>query len=269
MFEQVPGVGVGFPGVLYVLILHCSRHLAESSPYMEAMKKKDVEVLFCYEPYDELVLMNLAQFDKKNFKSIESELVDDKSDTDTVSKGKWKRAGCFDGMKRGCNFEQNLTYIFYHIKICVKLGLKNPFLCMCTKFPFQLKAVWHKSRRTIFLGWLQVTLGNRIQKAKVKRREFYVLRKFIWKQECIPVGCVPSAAVVVSPGGVCLSACWDTNPPGADPPRTRHPPCGQTHTCKNITFATSLRTVIRPLNVIKLIYSVCFLEWGLSVIPYL
>ena len=55
---------------------------------MEAMKKKDVEVLFCYEPYDELVLMNLAQFDKKNFKSIESELVDDKSDTDTVSKGK-------------------------------------------------------------------------------------------------------------------------------------------------------------------------------------
>ena len=88
MFEQVPGVGVGFPSVLYVLILHCSRHLAESSPYMEAMKKKDVEVLFCYEPYDELVLMNLAQFDKKNFKSIESELVDDKSDTDTVSKGK-------------------------------------------------------------------------------------------------------------------------------------------------------------------------------------
>ena len=28
-------------------------------------------------------------------------------------------------------------------------------------------------------------------------------------------------------------ACWDTTPP----------PCGHTHTCKNITFATSLRTI--------------------------
>ena len=96
-----------------------------------------------------------------------------------------------------------------------------------------------------------------------------------WKtnqeQECIPVGCVPSAAVAISPGGVCLSACWDTTttPPGADPPGpgtpgsrppqeqtapgTRHlpgpgtPPGGQTHACENITFATSLRTVKRWL----------------------
>ena len=45
------------------------------------------------------------------------------------------------------------------------------------------------------------------------------------KQECIPVGCVPPAAVAVclgGGGGVCLSACWDTNAPGCgpgDPPR--------------------------------------------------
>ena len=31
-----------------------------------------------------------------------------------------------------------------------------------------------------------------------------------FKQECIPVGCVPSAAVAVGGGGVCPSACWDT-----------------------------------------------------------
>ena len=43
---------------------------------MEAMKKKGIEVLFCYEPYDELVLMNLGQFDKMTFKSIENEMVD-------------------------------------------------------------------------------------------------------------------------------------------------------------------------------------------------
>ena len=117
------------------------------------------------------------------------------------------------------------------------------------------------------------------------------------EQECIPVGCVPSAGVAVSPaGGRSLPQCMlgypqeqtprtrhppsslhgTRHPPGADPlPRTRHPPpradppwdqalsppgsrhppgpgtpprsrhpsCGQTHTCKNITFATSLRTV--------------------------
>ena len=52
-----------------------------------------------------------------------------------------KGLGVFEGMKRGCNFGQDLTYSFYRIKISVKLGLKNPYLCMCTKFTFQLKAV--------------------------------------------------------------------------------------------------------------------------------
>ena len=37
-----------------------------------------------YEGYDELVLMNLGQFDRKNLKSIENELYEDKEDTDTV-----------------------------------------------------------------------------------------------------------------------------------------------------------------------------------------
>jgi len=58
--------------------------LAETSPYFEALKKRDVEVLFLYEPYDELVLMNLAQYDRKNLRSIENELYEDKEDTDTV-----------------------------------------------------------------------------------------------------------------------------------------------------------------------------------------
>ena len=46
--------------------------MAEDSPYMEAMKEKDVEVLFCYEQYDDLTMLQLGQFDKKNLKSIEN-----------------------------------------------------------------------------------------------------------------------------------------------------------------------------------------------------
>ena len=47
---------------------------------MEVVRKRNLEVLFCYEPYDELVLMNLNQFDKKNLKSIENEAFEDKAD---------------------------------------------------------------------------------------------------------------------------------------------------------------------------------------------
>ena len=58
-----------------------SRQLAESSPYYEALKKKDVEILFCYESYDELVLMQLQQFDKKKMTSVEKEM---RQDTDSA-----------------------------------------------------------------------------------------------------------------------------------------------------------------------------------------
>lgn len=51
-----------------------SRQLAETSPYYESLKKEGTEVLFCYEPYDELVLMQLQQFDKKTVTSVEKEM---------------------------------------------------------------------------------------------------------------------------------------------------------------------------------------------------
>jgi TNF receptor-associated protein 1 len=43
-----------------------SRQLAESSPYFEALKNKDVEILFCYESYDELVISWTNPFKRKN-----------------------------------------------------------------------------------------------------------------------------------------------------------------------------------------------------------
>ena len=39
-----------------------NRDLAESSPYLEALKERKHEILFCYEPYDEVVMLQLQQF---------------------------------------------------------------------------------------------------------------------------------------------------------------------------------------------------------------
>ncbi|KAK2712367.1 hypothetical protein QYM36_011152 [Artemia franciscana] len=66
-----------------------SRELAESSPYLEALREKDVEVLFCYEPYDELVLLQLRQYDRKNVTSVEKEIRTTKSagDVDDLGEG--------------------------------------------------------------------------------------------------------------------------------------------------------------------------------------
>ncbi|XP_061740794.1 heat shock protein 75 kDa, mitochondrial [Nerophis ophidion] len=54
-----------------------NRHLAEKSPYFEAMKQKDMEVLFCYEQFDELTLLHLREFDKKKLISVETDIVVD------------------------------------------------------------------------------------------------------------------------------------------------------------------------------------------------
>ena len=85
------------------------------------------------------------------------------------------------------------------------------------------------------------------------------MKSFSLKQECIPVGCVPSAAVAVSApgvGGVCLlrgglvrggvpvpGGCACSREGVVSPPVNR-----MTDRCKNITFATSLRTVIKDLS---------------------
>ena len=49
------------------------------------------------------------------------------------------------------------------------------------------------------------------------------------------------------------NACWDSTPPGdlLQGMLGYHPRhCGQTHTCKNITFATSLQTVISDSSIL-------------------
>lgn len=60
-----------------------NRILAEASPYYESLKKKGIEVLFCYEAYDELVLMQLGQFLGKNLVSVEKEMRRSEKSDDT------------------------------------------------------------------------------------------------------------------------------------------------------------------------------------------
>lgn len=65
-----------------------SRTLAEASPYYESLKTKKQEVLFCYEPYDELVLMQLQQFKGYKVVSVEKDMRDDKAASDLTNLGK-------------------------------------------------------------------------------------------------------------------------------------------------------------------------------------
>ncbi|XP_034111745.1 heat shock protein 75 kDa, mitochondrial [Drosophila albomicans] len=57
-----------------------NRVLAEASPYYENLKKRNELVLFCYEPYDELVLMQLGQFKSKKLVSVEKEMRNESKD---------------------------------------------------------------------------------------------------------------------------------------------------------------------------------------------
>nr|AAN71071.1 AT15050p [Drosophila melanogaster] len=64
-----------------------NRVLAESSPYYESLKKRNELVLFCYEPYDELVLMQLGKFKSKKLVSVEKEMREESKETTATTLG--------------------------------------------------------------------------------------------------------------------------------------------------------------------------------------
>lgn len=61
-------------------VMFRSRELAQSSPYYESLKKRDVEVLFCYEMYDELVLLELKEFGGRHLVSVENDMQKDSNE---------------------------------------------------------------------------------------------------------------------------------------------------------------------------------------------
>ena len=48
--------------------------MRSSSNHYEDLKKRDVEVLFCYEPQDDLSLMQLGTFNNKSLVSVEKQM---------------------------------------------------------------------------------------------------------------------------------------------------------------------------------------------------
>ncbi|VVC29339.1 Heat shock protein Hsp90, N-terminal,Ribosomal protein S5 domain 2-type fold,Heat shock protein Hsp90 [Cinara cedri] len=51
-----------------------NRALAESSPYIEALKKKNFEVIYCYEQHDEIILYQLKTFKTVKLTLVEKEI---------------------------------------------------------------------------------------------------------------------------------------------------------------------------------------------------
>lgn len=75
-----------------------TRESAESSPYYEAFRSKGFEVLFLYDPWDEMVMEHLGTFEKKQIISseranvkIENQNPPKLSDEEIDSLGKWLR----------------------------------------------------------------------------------------------------------------------------------------------------------------------------------
>ena len=53
-----------------------NRDLAESSPYYEVFKRKNIEVLFLYNPIDDFVMTNVREYKGKKFVSVENASID-------------------------------------------------------------------------------------------------------------------------------------------------------------------------------------------------
>ncbi|XP_034195563.2 TNF receptor associated protein 1 [Osmia lignaria lignaria] len=51
-----------------------SRSLAEQSPYYESLKKRNIEVLFCYEAHDDVIFLHLRNYKSYTLTSIEEEM---------------------------------------------------------------------------------------------------------------------------------------------------------------------------------------------------
>lgn len=73
--------------LFYFDITFSSRALAESSPYIEALKKKNIEVIYCYEQHDEIILYQVKTFKNVKLTLVEKEINTANQESQTVDFG--------------------------------------------------------------------------------------------------------------------------------------------------------------------------------------
>ena len=80
-----------------------SRELAEASPYYEVFKKKNLEVLFLYNPVDDFVMTNVREYKGKKFMSVENAEIDLSAEDTKKEDGKTEDGSA---KKEGLNEQQ-------------------------------------------------------------------------------------------------------------------------------------------------------------------
>ena len=95
-----------------------SRDLAMNSPYFEAIKKKDYEILFLFEPYDEMIVMQLNQFKGKQLTGIEQESRKEKNTDDTIIEGDARSLSNAEAQELKNWFQATLSTKIKNVKVC-------------------------------------------------------------------------------------------------------------------------------------------------------
>jgi molecular chaperone HtpG len=107
----------------------------ESSPYLEKLKQKDYEVLYCTDPVDEWVMQSITKFDDKHLRSITKEGLDldseeEKKQKEETRKEKEKEfSGLIDNIKKalGENIKEvKISDRLVDSPVCLVSGAYDP-----------------------------------------------------------------------------------------------------------------------------------------------
>ena len=108
-----------------------TREIAMNSPYFESIKQKDYEVLFLFEPHDEIVILQLDQYQKFKLSSIESEIDKDKNKDDIIIEGDSKSLTNDEANELKTWFKVKFGKKVKNIKITTKLE-NHPCIVSCS-----------------------------------------------------------------------------------------------------------------------------------------
>lgn len=97
--------------------------MAMSSPYFEAIRQKDYEILFLYEPYDEMILLQLNQFKSKALSGIEQENLVDKNKDDLIIEGDARSLSNIEAQELKDWFKSTLSNKIKYVKVNFQIDI--------------------------------------------------------------------------------------------------------------------------------------------------